>query len=588
MRYILFLILIFAVSCSDNNPLLSRLDHIDSIMDANPQAAYDSLCTIKKTQNIASAKKVNMKWRLLMATAQNKLYMQMPTDSAFSEVVAYYDRNGSDNEKMQSRYLLGCIYRDMNDAPKAIECYNYVLEHFSDIDSQEGYKLLALSYGEKADLLYDQLLLPKAIAAYNKAILYSEKCNDSLLLADNYNYKSFAYSLLNMYDSAIVANETSTKILLALNRKTDAAIVHGCNMINYLKKKDFVKLKKAVDMYEFNSGLFHDGEIEKGKEIFYYFKASYYLNVNNLDSANYYFYKDLSLCSDYENKHAATEGLAQVYTLVNNKDSIAKYTTLASAWNDSLYLNENSELSAKNEALYSYNSYKTSAAKSMHENQTTKFSYRIVLVLIVILILLGIFFIRKKTQMVWWRHNQLLTKMKKYRDESKSIADNKILENNKLKTINQKLFNEKSAIESEKNDLQKKLDEYKENEELLKSIPTINEVDKLILESSVYGIIYNYSQKRKSINEGILTKLFEMMNTILPSFRTKMMSVEPLAQLDYAICILVRLHFRPADICVLLDIDSATLSMKRKRLLKKVYGMDGSAKDFDQRVQKIY
>ena len=588
MRYILFLILIFAVSCSDNNPLLSRLDHIDSIMDANPQAAYDSLCTIKKTQNIASAKKVNMKWRLLMATAQNKLYMQMPTDSAFSEVVAYYDRNGSDNEKMQSRYLLGCIYRDMNDAPKAIECYNYVLEHFSDIDSQEGYKLLALSYGEKADLLYAQLLLPKAIAAYNKAILYSEKCNDSLLLADNYNYKSFAYSLLNMYDSAIVANETSTKILLALNRKTDAAIVHGCNMINYLKKKDFVKLKKAVDMYEFNSGLFHDGEIEKGKEIFYYFKASYYLNVNNLDSANYYFYKDLSLCSDYENKHAATEGLAQVYTLVNNKDSIAKYTTLASAWNDSLYLNENSELSAKNEALYSYNSYKTSAAKSMHENQTTKFSYRIVLVLIVILILLGIFFIRKKTQMVWWRHNQLLTKMKKYRDESKSIADNKILENNKLKTINQKLFNEKSAIESEKNDLQKKLDEYKENEELLKSIPTINEVDKLILESSVYGIIYNYSQKRKSINEGILTKLFEMMNTILPSFRTKMMSVEPLAQLDYAICILVRLHFRPADICVLLDIDSATLSMKRKRLLKKVYGMDGSAKDFDQRVQKIY
>lgn len=588
MRYILFLILIFAVSCSDNNPLLSRLDHIDSIMDANPQAAYDSLCTIKKTQNIASAKKVNMKWRLLMATAQNKLYMQMPTDSAFSEVVAYYDRNGSDNEKMQSRYLLGCIYRDMNDAPKAIECYNYVLEHFSDIDSQEGYKLLALSYGEKADLLYAQLLLPKAIAAYNKAILYSEKCNDSLLLADNYNYKSFAYSLLNMYDSAIVANETSTKILLALNRKTDAAIVHGCNMINYLKKKDFVKLKKAVDMYEFNSGLFHDGEIEKGKEIFYYFKASYYLNVNNLDSANYYFYKDLSLCSDYENKHAATEGLAQVYTLVNNKDSIAKYTTLASAWNDSLYLNKNSELSAKNEALYSYNSYKTSAAKSMHENQTTKFSYRIVLVLIVILILLGIFFIRKKTQMVWWRHNQLLTKMKKYRDESKSISDNKILENNKLKTINQKLFNEKSAIESEKNDLQKKLDEYKENEELLKSIPTINEVDKLILESSVYGIIYNYSQKRKSINEGILTKLFEMMNTILPSFRTKMMSVEPLAQLDYAICILVRLHFRPADICVLLDIDSATLSMKRKRLLKKVYGMDGSAKDFDQRVQKIY
>ena len=97
MRYILFLILIFAVSCSDSNPLLSRLDHIDSIMDANPQAAYDSLCTIKKTQKITSAKKVDMKWRLLMATAQNKLYMQMPNDSAFSEVCLLYTSDAADD-----------------------------------------------------------------------------------------------------------------------------------------------------------------------------------------------------------------------------------------------------------------------------------------------------------------------------------------------------------------------------------------------------------------------------------------------------------------------------------------------------------
>ena len=46
---------------------------------------------IKKTQNITSAKNVDMKWRMLMAMAQNKLYMQMPTDSVFAEVVSYYD-----------------------------------------------------------------------------------------------------------------------------------------------------------------------------------------------------------------------------------------------------------------------------------------------------------------------------------------------------------------------------------------------------------------------------------------------------------------------------------------------------------------
>lgn len=557
MRYILFLILIFAVSCSDNNPLLSRLDHIDSIMDENPQAAYDSLFTIKKTQNIKSAKNVDMKWRMLMATAQNKLYMQMPTDSAFSEVVAYYERNGSDNEKMQSRYLLGCIYRDMNDAPKAIECYNYVLENFSDIDSQEGYKLLALSYGEKADLLYAQLLLPKAIAAYNKAILYSEKCNDSLLLANNYNYKSLAYSLLNMYDSAIVVNETSTKILLALNRKTDAAIVYGCNMINYLKKKDFVKLKKAVDMYEFNSNLFHDGEIEKGKEIFYYYKASYYLNVNNLDSASYYFYKELSLCCDYNNKHAATEGLAQVYTLINNKDSIAKYTTLASAWNDSLYLNKNSELSAKNEALYSYNSYKKSAAKSMHENQTTKFSYRIVLGLIVILILLGIFFIRKKTQKVWWRHNQLLTKMKKYRDESKSIADNKILENTKLDRDNWK------------EELELTIHLAIEDRDILKHF------DELLIPQNV----------QLHPNQNDWTNIIILMKKYKPKTYDFLTTTMSLSAQELKVCILVVFGYTSGDIAILLQTTSQRVSNIKSTLGIKLFNTSG-ARSFTNKFPK--
>lgn len=178
MRYILFLILIFAVSCSDNNPLLSRLDHIDSIMDANPQAAYDSLCTIKKTQNITSAKKVDMKWRLLMATAQNKLYMQMPTDSAFSEVVAYYDRNGSDNEKMQSRYLLGCIYRDMNDAPEAIEWYTDAAEQADTMSNDCDYKTLFRIYGQMADIYDSQYLPDESIDAYLKYSNYAQKAGD--------------------------------------------------------------------------------------------------------------------------------------------------------------------------------------------------------------------------------------------------------------------------------------------------------------------------------------------------------------------------------------------------------------------------
>ena len=90
-------------------------------MEAHPQAAYDSLCRFDSLEMEDAPRKVAMKCRMLMAKAQNKLYLSMPTDSIFQEVVDYYDSWGTDNEKMQAYYLLGCVYRDHKDAPKAIE-----------------------------------------------------------------------------------------------------------------------------------------------------------------------------------------------------------------------------------------------------------------------------------------------------------------------------------------------------------------------------------------------------------------------------------------------------------------------------------
>ena len=588
MRYILFLFLMFVVSCSDNNSLWSRLCRIQEIMDANPQAAYDSLCVIKKTQNITSAKNVDMKWRMLMAMAQNKLYMQMPTDSVFAEVVSYYDSYGSDNEKMQSLYLMGCIYRDMNDAPKAIECFNNIIERFGDSDNMEGYKLLSLAYGQKADLLCAQLLLRKSIVAYDSSILYAKKCKDSILLANNYNYKSLVYTMLDMYDSAIFVNKMSADILLALNKKEEAAIVYGCNMINFYRKKDFLNLKKTLDVYEANSGLFHEGKIEKGRELFYYYKASYYQNVGMFDSVSYYLYEGLLSSNDYISKHAAADGLVKMYSTLGDKDSVVKYLALTSTWADSLSLNKETEQSAKNEALFSYKKYRKDAMIFQTEKQNVKFVYRTTMIFVGFVVLVGFFYFRTKTRKKMWRYYKLLQKMKQYSNDSKSAADKEMIENIQLKTVNQNLLNKKSIAEAEKIVLQKKIDEYIEEAELSKVSNSINKIDEKIFASPIYGVVYDYSQKGKSLNDGIFTKLIIMMDTIIPSFRIKVNSGGPLTKLEYVICILVRMHFRPVDISSLLDITAAALSMKRKRMLKKIYDVNGAPKDFDLRIRKIY
>ena len=130
LRYSVFFTLLYIlVGCTENRVQMQRLQVIDSLMEAHPQAAYDSLCRFDSLEMEDAPRKVAMKCRMLMAKAQNKLYLSMPTDSIFQEVVDYYDSKGSDNEKMQAYYLMGCVYRDQKEAPRAMMSYKKAVEY---------------------------------------------------------------------------------------------------------------------------------------------------------------------------------------------------------------------------------------------------------------------------------------------------------------------------------------------------------------------------------------------------------------------------------------------------------------------------
>lgn len=78
-------------SCTQSDGHMRKLQQVDSLMENNPQAAYDSLCLYGKEVEREKSQKISMRYRLLMAKAQNKLFLAMPSDSAFQEVVDYYE-----------------------------------------------------------------------------------------------------------------------------------------------------------------------------------------------------------------------------------------------------------------------------------------------------------------------------------------------------------------------------------------------------------------------------------------------------------------------------------------------------------------
>lgn len=569
MRYILFLILIFAVSCSDNNPLLSRLDHIDSIMDENPQAAYDSLCTIKKTQNITSAKNVDMKWRMLMATAQNKLYMQMPNDSAFSEVVAYYDRNGSDNEKMQSRYLLGCIYRDMNDAPEAIEWYTDAAEQADTMSNDCDYKTLFRIYGQMADIYDSQYLPDESIDAYLKYSNYAQKAGDI------YNYirgKEFvgseAYTLgdttkaLNIFKECI-------RLYNKYGLKKEAASAYPIIIKAYIYRGQYDSAHIYMDIYENKSGLFTDGKIVPDRQHYYYSKGLYFMGIGKIDEAEYCFRLLLAAGFDYD----ACKGLLAVYHSKMNVDSIKKYSVLSEKALDEILENSQIEAMTKSSALYNYNRIKKEANAVKFREQRNFY----------IFILIGVFTILICLYAVWYVWN-----MRKKRMFEKKLMLRKFisLKNELLsaKTDMENIRTDKDAIiqskESEVEELQNRIAEMEKSYHLHSGEQNefLQRYDETVLCFKKYTMPNGLKSKPTDDEWEALRNIVKVYS---PKLYSTLLQGKNIKKQEMNIALLTFFGFKTGDIALIFGMSPQSASNAKAAINKKLFGESSAPKLFD-------
>ena len=114
----------------------------DSLCAVNPDSALSLLTQYKDSIQTAS-KAHRMYYHLLLADAMNKAYVDMTTDSILKEVADYYDRHGSANEQMRAHYLLGCAYRDMGEAPMALQCYQDAVDKADTTNTECDFSLLS-------------------------------------------------------------------------------------------------------------------------------------------------------------------------------------------------------------------------------------------------------------------------------------------------------------------------------------------------------------------------------------------------------------------------------------------------------------
>ena len=114
--------------------------------------------------------------------------------------------------------------------------------------------------------------------------------------------------------------------------------------------------------------------------------------------------------------------------------------------------------------------------------------------------------------------------------------------------------------------------------------------ESLLRESEIVRRLTDYVNENppKKASPQDIHQLMNLINESFPTFYSKLNAKDKLSELEYEVCMLIRVGFSPSAICKLTGITDGYVANIRKRLLKKVFGVDqGLPKDFDKQVLSI-
>ena len=576
----LLLIIMILTSCAGNRKYDDLMQRADSIMNVNDDSAKVAIRMLDglESQLPEFSKAQKMRYELLRHKAMNKVYISFTSDSIMKEIVDYYDRHGSANERMLANYVLGCVYRDMHEVPLALEYYNKAAEQADTTAADCDYGTLYRVYSQMGFLFSKQYLPYQLLDAFDKAEKYAYLAKDTLNAIINYQNKGDAYDYLGKKDSVVAINLRSANMFKRIGDNYNAAIALGCNYSYYIEKQDSVNAKKAFEAY-FSTGYEGNSNYGDAKAFLLCEKGTYYMFVSRLDSAFSCLNQSLKLSKSYSNKAAATKVLAQYYARVNKPVLAMKYALKSSEYNDSDLLAVRESQLQQIQAMYNYGRNQEIARKAeLKAERITMLVYVLIAGGVVIFLLLTHLYLKqlkkKKEKILVTKHlyDDSLLKLRQKQEELellRTVNDRKIADviKEKEQTINK--------LEDDLKDIR---DKY--------SNSSLSDVDILLKESSIYKRIkYLELHPKEIMRENDWIELEETIEQLIPSFIPLLKN--RLNVIAYRICLLVKLEISTSSIAILLGLSSSAISKYRKVMLEKLCGRSGKPKDFDEYIRQI-
>ena len=280
-------------SCSSpsvKNPLLLCAD---SLMETRPDSALSVLESITYPQKMPRADRAL--YALLLTQARHKNYIALEDDSLIKTAVDYYGDKKKSLRAAKAHYYWGATYSEMGYTSFAVEEYLTAIRLMPVRD-----EFLAMIYDNLAECYERDELFDIAIGAYRQAYQILRGGSQQI-----YPLRGIARMCLlqNKKDSALVYYQQALDCaLVEQDSSLIGALYHDLAMA-YSEKKDYIQADKYV-----SKAIMIQGQDAVNVCLS---KAQIMLNLNKLDSASYFYSKNVDQLDIY-GKAVYYDGMYQI------------------------------------------------------------------------------------------------------------------------------------------------------------------------------------------------------------------------------------------------------------------------------------
>lgn len=553
---------LFSMSAEEEKVCLD-LNLVDSLMEEHT----DSALTILRSDSAAVLKcseGTRMMYAMLKIQADDKLYITHKSDSVIRKIADYFSEHGNARQQAQAWYLLGRVSYDLHHTSSAMSAWKKVLA----IDAED-----AIVYRYKS-----------RIASWQGAI-YEKERNYSKFLS--YNQRAYKYAIKSDYHKKLTAhamrNIGYSYSNLGNNKKAIIFYIKALNLAERISDESLYRMiKEELAAIYIEEGMLQEARVilfypmkwttQEDLAPYYYTIGKYYEAKGNIDSAVFYYNKNIVIASMYS-KTLTVEHLVDLYVKLGHHTEANKYRELGKIYEDSLKIQKYAEIQDNDANV---------EEKVEIQKRNDELSYnRLVIILCSCLLCIAVvavlfFLIRKnrrnkrqlsdenkRTNAYWqWIHKQDVGKIQQSQEQITKLQND--LSSQKSQTIREQTSTDKPM-------------KHQKHEE----VDLVKELSKSVIYTS-FGDVKFQPSKEDYI------QLEEVLNHAYDNFTDRLRLYCPdLGKEEIIICCLLKIGVPIKTICCYLKRNSSAFSMTRKRLYMKIFKEEGKPSDFDTFIRNL-